>query len=120
MEGSPLDPETGKQNAGVGLSTPESITPYPIPNPTVEYQKATETGRIGIYCIDLDHTTLVIAVIYGWTGAQKGTATAARTDDLNGTIDCLVLAMLQPRPCWPDVGMGQRICNGHVGQHTCQ
>ena len=30
-------------------------------------------------------TTLVIAVVYGWAGAKKGTATAARNDDLDGT-----------------------------------
>ena len=40
---------------------------------------------------------------------------------LNGTIDCFesVLAMLQPKQGWTDVGMDQRICKGHAGQNAC-
>ena len=76
-------------------------------------------------------------------GIKKGTATAARTDDLltiiqlqlaelpdgpkiiagylNVSIDSFETnqGQLQPKQGWTDVGMDARICKGMIGQHTC-
>ena len=82
IEGRPLDPEHGRTSAGVGIFTLEGLIPYPIPNPSKNYQDAVDTGICGIYCMDLGGTTHAIAIVYGWTGGGEGSSAAARTDDL--------------------------------------
>ena len=142
LEGGPLDPETGKTNAGVGILTRKGV-PYPVPKPTDDYLDALSTGRYCIYSVDPEHFTLVIAIIYGWIGARKGTATVARTDDLltiahnqlnklpdgpkviagdlNGRVDAFgtLQNLLQSNEGWTDVGMDERICKGITGHCTC-
>ena len=90
MEGGPLEPETGKQSAGVGIVALEGLAPYPVTNPTQDYHDAVASGRCAIYNIDCQGATLTIAVIYGWAGAKVGSINASRTDDL------LAICLAQP------------------------
>ena len=71
FEGGPLGPEHGRTSAGEGILSLEGLTLYPIPKPSDNYHDADATGRRSIYCMDLGSTTLVIAVLYGWTGGEK-------------------------------------------------
>ena len=125
------------------MLTPKGMVPYPIPKPTDDYRDALATGRCCIYCLDLEHSTIIIANIYGWTGAIKGNNAASRTDDLltivinqfsmlppgpkmiagdlDGPPDAppTLQALLQPDEGWADVGMDKDICGGNVGRYTC-
>ena len=80
--GGPTDPEQGKAAAGVGFLSLEGLNLYPVPEPTKDYCDAEATGRCKIVCLDMAGVTCAIALIYGWTGAMKGSVDSARTDDL--------------------------------------
>ena len=82
MEAGPPDPEHDRLSGGVGAIAQNPLTPRPILNPSKAYEDAVATGRCVIYNFDLDGTNLVIAIIYGWTGGNKGSEAAARIDDL--------------------------------------
>ena len=93
--------------------------------------------------MDINGETLACATIYGWTGGNKGSAEAARTDDLiaialdqfenmapgpkmiagdlNATVEALptVQAMVTVHG-WTDVGNHSGLCRGKAGQPTCQ
>ena len=97
FEGGPTDPEQAKAAAGVGIVSVEGISVYPIAKPIKDYLDAAATGRCAIYCMDVSGVTMAIAVIYGWTGAKKGSPEAARTDDLLTIIQMQFEAM-EPGP----------------------
>ena len=69
----------------------------PIVKPSKAYEEAVATGRCMIFNFDLDGTNLVVAILYGWTGGQKGNEAAARTDDLL-TIVQQELEAMDPGP----------------------
>ena len=75
--------------------TIEGLNVYPIAKPIKDYHDAVATGRRAMYFIDMGGVTLVIAVVYGWTGAKKGTPEAARTDDLLTIIQMQLEALPQ-------------------------
>ena len=97
LEVGPLDPEQNKAAAGVGIVAVTGLRPYKLPNPTEDMRGAEATGRCVIYCIDLAGATLVIAVIYGWTGGTKGSPEAARTDDIIAIVRTQ-FQLLEPGP----------------------
>ena len=117
----------------------EGISVSPLPNPSKDYLDAVATGRCAIYCMGTGGATPVIAVIYGWTGAKKGSPEAARTDDLltivqlefatlppghkmiagdlNGTTEAFdTLTTMIKEQGWTDVGLAENICNSRPGQ----
>ena len=82
FDGGLLDPEQGKAAAGVGIMSVDGLKLNPTTKPIKDYRDAFATGRCAMYEVGLKGTTLAIAVIYGWTGGRKGSAEAARTDDI--------------------------------------
>ena len=72
--GGPTDPEQGKAAAGVGALFLKHLAAYEIINPTEDYRDAERSGRCKIVCLDVGRVTIAIAIVYGWTGAKKGTA----------------------------------------------
>ena len=80
--GGPTDPEQGKAAAGVGFLFHKDLAAYEVTNPIEDYLDVVNTGRCKIVCFDMAGVTCAIALIYGWTGAKKGSVEAARTDDL--------------------------------------
>ena len=140
--GGPLDLETGKQSAGVGIVALEGLAPYPVTEAAEDYNDAFASGRCAIYNIDCQGATITIAVIYGWTGAKVGSINASRTDDLlaiclaqlsampdgpkliagdlNGTTACFpTLTIMTTEQGWTDVGLDPHICNGITAQNSC-
>ena len=90
-----------------------------------------------MYEVGLNGTTLAIAVIYGWTGGRKGSAEAARTDDMLTFVQMqfpsssLETSMDQPKlpptlqamlseKGWTDFGTASNLCEGKPGQSNCQ
>ena len=141
--GGPTDPEKAKAAAGVGFTAVKGLNIYGVPKPTKDYLDAVRTGRLLIVCMDVEGTTLACATVYGWTGGSKGNVEAERTDDLlaiavdqfskmkpgpkmiagdlNATIDALpTLEGMLKEQGWTDVGNHPGICQGKVGQPTCQ
>ena len=137
-----MDPEQNKAAAGVGIVAVKGLRPCKLPNPTDDIKDAEATGRCAIYCLDLAGQTLVIAVIYGWSGGTKGSREAARTDDiiaivsrqleclekgpkliaadLNGSVEAFpTLGSMLGEQEWFDVGMAEDKCGGKLGQPTC-
>ena len=53
---------------------------------TEAYKDVAQAGRLMIFELDLLATTLIIAVIYGCTGAEPGNAACERTEDLSQTM----------------------------------
>ena len=141
FEPGPLDPEMNKAVAGIGIAASEGLKPYKLTNTTKDFRDAEATGRVAIYCVDLNGQTLVCAVVYGWTGATRGSVEAARTDDiiaivraqfllldqgpkliaadLNGSTDAFpsLQGMLKEQG-WHDVGMAGDKCEGRPAQPT--
>ena len=105
------------------------------------------TGRLAIYEMDLTcggiACTLILAVLYGWTGGQAGSTACERTDDLcrvmweelkchppgpkmvagdiNGEIaDFETLADMMGQHGWTDAGATQHICPQGVCMPTCR
>ena len=48
-------------------------------------------------CVDTGGTTIICAIIYGWTGTKKGNDLAARTDDILAIVEVQFEAM-EPGP----------------------
>jgi hypothetical protein len=143
FQGGPTDPEQGKAAVGVGFLSLEGLNVYLLPKPLKDYCDAEATGRCKIVCFDMAGVTCAIAVLYGWTGAVKGSASASRTDDLmtivqmqfdtmepgpkamvgdfNGTVEAFnTLQGMLKEQGWTDVGNDKAKCKGTPGQATCQ
>ena len=141
--GGPTDPEQGKAAAGVGALFLKGLAAYEVQNPTDDYKDAERSGRCKIVCFDAGGTTIVCAIVYGWTGAKKGNDLAARTDDilaiievqfeamdpgpkfimgdLNGNIEAFPTAMaLIKEHGWTDIGNDESKCHGKPGKATCK
>ena len=82
MESGLPDPEHDRTSGGVGIFAKNPLTPMPIWHPSKADEDAVATERCAIYNFDLDGNTLVIAIIYGWTGGEKGNEAVAKTDNL--------------------------------------
>ena len=128
-----------KAAAGVGIAANDGLKPYKLTNTTKDFKDAEATGRVAVYCLDLNGQTLVCAVVYGWTGATRGSVEAARTDDilaiiraqflllepgpkliaadLNGSTDAFptLLGMLKDQG-WHDVGMAGDKCGANLAK----
>ena len=125
-----------KAVAGVGIAAMDGLKPYKLTDTTKDFKDAEATGRVAMYCADLNGQTLVCAVVYGWAGATRGSVDAARTDDilakiraqflllepgpkliaadLNGPTDAFptLTGMLEDQG-WHDVGMAGDKCGGN-------
>ena len=71
--GGHTDPEQGEAAAGVRALFLKGLAAYAIPNPTEDYRDAERSGRCKIVCFDAGGCTVVCGIVYGWTGANKGT-----------------------------------------------
>ena len=114
----------------------------PIVKPSKACEESVATGRCMISNFDIDGTNLVVAILYGWTGGQKGNEAAARTDDLltivqqefeamdpgpkmimgdiNATTDALpTILQMMAEGGWTDVGGVTHLCNGEPNKPTC-
>ena len=120
----------------------KGLVAYPIPKPTEDYLDAERSGRCKIVCFDAGGCTVVCAIVYGWTGATKGSQIAARTDDIlaiiqlqfelmdpgpklimgdfNGTLDAFptATALIEEHE-WTDIGNDYALCQGKPGRFTC-
>ena len=67
-----MDPVQGNADTGVGIMSIEGLNVSPIAKPIKDYHDPVATGGCAMYCIDMGGVTLVIAVVYGGTGARKG------------------------------------------------
>ena len=102
MKLGPPDPEHQRPTGGVGFLARSPLHGIPIRGVTKQYEDAVNVGRLGIYGMDLQATTLLVAVLYGWTGSIKGSAAAEKTDDL-----CkIMLEELRQHPRGPILIMG--------------
>ena len=93
-------------------------------------------------CFDAGGSTVACGIIYGWTGAKKGSNDVARTDDLiailqaqldlmdpgpklimgdlNGSHETFPTAMaLINEHGWTDIGNGDLRCQGRPGRTIC-
>lgn len=84
-----------KAAAGIGIAASEGLKPYKLTNTTKDFRDAEATGRVAVYCVDLNGQTLVCAVVYGWTGATRGSVGAARTDDVIAIVRAQFLLLEQ-------------------------
>ena len=91
--GGPTDPEQGKAAAGVGALFLKGLAAYEVINPTEDYRDAERSGRCKTVCFDSGGVTITCAIVYDWTGAKKGNALAARTDDILAIIELHFEAM---------------------------
>ena len=80
--GGPTDPEQGNAAVGVGALFHTELAAYPIPKPTEDYPDAERSGRCKVVCFDAGGGTVACGIVYGWTGAKKGSKDAAMTDDI--------------------------------------
>lgn len=139
----PIDPEHAKPSAGVGLAVRKPMNAIPIAGSAKDYNDAYETGRLAIYQLDVQGRTLLIAVIYGWTGACAGNGAAERSEDLmhilanelraqpvgpqlimgdfNGELeDFPTLITMTQEEGWTDVGAQAYVWGGQTKQTTCK
>lgn len=84
-----------------------------------------------MYCIDMGGVTLVIAVVYGWAGARKGSRRLRERTSSSRSSRCslkpcrkalnsLRETLNDPqRHSRPLVGMVSNLCDGAPGQTTC-
>ena len=103
---------------------------------------AEKGGRCKIVCFDAGGSTVACGIVYGWTGANKGSNEAARTDDLitiihaqldamepgpklimgdlNGSLENspTALALIKEHG-WTDIGNDEVRCQGKPGRTTC-
>ena len=70
---------------------------YPVAKPCKDHHDVVATGRCAMHYMGMGGVMLVIAVIYGWTGGNKGSPEDARTDDIL-TIVQMQFEALPPRP----------------------
>ena len=83
MEAVPTGPEYNRKIGGVGLVARDPVHPVPLIGVTKAYSDAVDTGRLNVYTVEVDEAaTLMIAIIYGWTGASKGNIASNRANDL--------------------------------------
>ena len=103
---------------------------------------AEKSGICKIVCFDAGGSTVACGIVYGWTGAKKGSKDAARTDDLtailqaqfdamepgpklimgdlNGSLENFITAVaLITEHGWADIGNGDHKCQGKPGRTTC-
>ena len=128
---------------GVGALFLKELAAYATPKLTEDYRDAEKSGRCKIVCFDAGGCTVACGIVYGWTGAKKGTKLAARTDDilaiievqfeamgpgpalilgdLNGDLESFPIAIaLIKEHGWTDIGNDENKCQGRPGRATCQ
>ena len=70
---------------------------YEMPKPAEDYLDGDKSGRCKIVCFDAGGSTVVCGIVYGWTGAKKGSNDADRADDILSILQTLSDAM-EPGP----------------------
>ena len=112
LEMGPCDPEHARPSGGVGLLSKSPTLGIPIEGNTPAYRDAYSTARLAIYTCDVLAKELLIAVVYGWTGAANGNEACERSDDL-----CHIMHQeLLSHPEGPKLVMGD--INGDIEQFS--
>lgn len=78
----PKDPECTRKSGGVVLQRRQPLRPMPMRIETENFRDAVKSGRLMGCVIDVDGASIIIIVLYGWSGGHHNVEAAARADDL--------------------------------------
>ena len=82
-----LDPEKGRQSAGVGGMVRNPFRIFEIEPTSPALKSILNNGRVGMYGCDIGNNThATVFCVYGWTGGHTCDTSAARTDGIFSAI----------------------------------
>ena len=94
---SPTDPEAASPSAGVGIATQRPLGALYCTPRTQSFRESHELGRASLSMVALGPALpILVATVYGWTGAMADPDNAARTD-------ALLQAVVGEIKTWPDM-----------------